>query len=442
MPDESDLSTKQTQVRSLSRRTAQRARSHYRVIVVGGGQAGLSVSHGLKQRGIDHIIFEQHQACHAWREQRWDTFCLVTPNWQCQLPGHPYAGPDPDGFMTKPELLAYLDSFIAELDPPLREGVRVHAVRAGKSAGFVVSTSIGEFGADQVVIAAGNYHVPKIPGMASELPAALLQLHASQYKNPAELPQGAVLVVGTGQSGCQIAEDLHLAGRQVHLCVGSAPRVARRYRGRDVVAWLADMGHYDLPVDRHPLKEGVRAKANHYVTGRDGGRDIDLRLFARQGMQLHGRLLEIRAGQLRFGDDLERNLDNADATSESIKRSIDAHIAQQGIAAPSEPPYVPLWRPEAPLSELDLARAGISSVIWSMGYRTDFSWVELPVFDAKQYPLHQRGVTPVAGLYFLGLPWLYTWGSGRFSGIARDAAFLVDKIALRALRESEREVVL
>jgi putative flavoprotein involved in K+ transport len=410
------------------------SRSHYSVIVVGGGQAGLSVSHGLKQRGIDHIIFEQHVACHAWREKRWDSFCLVTPNWQCQLPGHPYAGDDPDGFMKKQEILAYLDDFIRALDPPLREGVRVHSVRAGKSGGFAVSTSIGEFSADQVVIAAGNYHIPMIPGMARELPEHVLQLHASEYRNAAALPEGAVLVVGTGQSGCQIAEDLHLAGRKVHLCVGSAPRVARRYRGRDVVAWLADMGHYDLPVDRHPLKEGVRAKANHYVTGRDGGRDIDLRLFARQGMQLHGRLLEIAAGRLRFGDDLERNLDNADATSESIKRSIDAYIAERGIDAPTEAAYVPVWRPTAELSALDVAEAGIGAVIWSMGYRADFRWVQLPVFDDKQYPLHQRGVSPQPGLYFIGLPWLYTWGSGRFSGIARDAVFLVEKIAARAVR--------
>jgi putative flavoprotein involved in K+ transport len=211
--------------------------------------------------------------------------------------------------------------------------------------------------------------------------------------------------------------------------VGSAPRVARRYRGRDVVAWLSDMGHYDLPVDKHPLKEGVRKKANHYVTGRDGGRDIDLRTFARDGMQLHGRLLEISEGKLRFGDDLAKNLDNADATSESIKRSIDAHIAQQGIVAPLEAPYVPAWRPSAPRPELDLRQADIRAVIWSMGYRADFSWIELPVFDADQYPRHQRGVTPEPGLYFIGLPWLYTWGSGRFSGIARDAAFLVTRIA-------------
>jgi putative flavoprotein involved in K+ transport len=405
--------------------------THHSVIVVGGGQAGLSVSYGLKQRGIDHVIFEQHRAGHAWRERRWDSFCLVTPNWQCQLPGHAYPGNDPDGFMKKHEIVEYLEQYVAKLKPPLHEGVRVSSVRRSQHGRFCVSSSLGEHTADQVVIAAGNYHVPKIPAMAAALPSQIVQLHASEYRNAQALPAGAVLVVGTGQSGCQIAEDLQLEGRRVHLCVGGAPRVARRYRGRDVVAWLHDMGHYDLPVDQHPLKEGVRAKANHYVTGRDGGRDIDLRLFARDGMQLHGRLLDIRDSKLTFGADLERNLDAADASSAKIKSSIDEHIAAAGILAPTEAPYEPVWRPESIPLELDYLEAGIGSVIWSMGYKADFSWVELPVFDDKQYPIHQRGVTPAAGLYFIGLPWLYTWGSGRFSGVARDAAFLVNKIVER-----------
>jgi putative flavoprotein involved in K+ transport len=406
--------------------------THHTVIIVGGGQAGLSVAYELRQRGIDHVIFEAQRAGHAWRDKRWDSFCLVTPNWQCQLPGFPYQGNEPDGFMKKDEIVAYLDAYLAFSRPPLREGVRVtRVVQKSDGAGrrrFFVSTSRGEFSADQVVIAAGNYHVPKIPTMASQLPPELVQLHASEYRNAAALPEGAVLVVGTGQSGCQIAEDLQLEGRQVHLCVGSAPRVARRYRNRDVVAWLHDMGHYDLPVDKHPLKQGVRAKANHYVTGRDGGRDIDLRAFAKKGMQLHGRLLGIASGTLTFADDLKKNLDNADAVSESIKRSIDDYIARAGSDAPSEPPYVPVWQPGPTARELDCSAANITSVIWSMGYRADFGFIELPAFDADGSPVHERGITQVAGLYFIGLPWLYTWGSGRFSGVARDAAYLVDHI--------------
>lgn len=407
-------------------------RAHYSVIIVGGGQAGLSVSWGLKARGIDHLVFEQHRVGHAWRDKRWDSFCLVTPNWQCQLPGFPYAGGDPDGFMKKDEVVAYIEGFARAVDPPLREGVRVTRVRRGTARPYAISTSAGEYTADEVVIAAGNYHIPKIPEAAKRLPPDVKQMHACEYKNPESLPEGAVLVVGSGQSGAQIAEDLHLAGRRVHLCVGSAPRVSRRYRGRDVVAWLADMGHYDLPVDKHPLKEGVRAKANHYVTGRDGGRDIDLRALARQGMQLHGRLLDIGDGRFVFGDDLARNLDAADATNESIKRSIDEYIARSGIDAATEPPYVPVWQPDAAAPrELDLRAAEVRTVIWAVGYRADFSFVELPIFDAQGYPAHVRGITPAPGLYFVGLPWLYTWGSGRFCGVARDAAYLVERIAER-----------
>jgi putative flavoprotein involved in K+ transport len=240
-----------------------------------------------------------------------------------------------------------------------------------------------------------------------------------------------VLVVGSGQSGAQIAEDLHLAGRRVHLCVGSAPRTARRYRGRDVVAWLDELGYYDLSVDNHPLREGVRDNVNHYVTGRDGGRDIDLRKFALEGMRLHGRLTAIEDGTLRFADDLEANLDRADAVAESIKTTIDRFIEQRGIAAPTEARYSPVWKPGAHESALDLREAGIAAVVWCVGFRSDYRWIELPLFDGKGYPCHERGVTSVPGITFLGLPWQYTWGSGRFSGVARDAAYLAEQIAAR-----------
>jgi putative flavoprotein involved in K+ transport len=398
---------------------------YYPVIVIGGGQAGLSVSYYLKQRGIEHLIFEEKVAFHAWREKRWDTFCLVTPNWQCRLPGFPYQGDDPEGFMKREQIVEYLEAFVAELKPPILEGVSVTRMRRSATGDFLLGTTRGESRAGQVVVASGCYHTPKVPRMAERLPPGIDQMHTSEYRNPEQLREGAVLVVGTGQSGCQIAEDLHLAGRKVHLCVGGAPRVARRYRGRDVVAWLEEMGHYDLPVDQHPLQEGVRAKANHYVTGRDGGRDIDLRVFARDGMSLHGRLLEIDHGKLSFGADLKHNLDQADTTSENIKRGIDKYIEQNAIEAPSEPPYSPVWEPEAGSPELDLTEAGITTVIWSMGYQSAYGWVELPAFDGKGNPTHTRGVSTVPGLYFVGLPWLYTWGSGRFSGVSRDADYVV-----------------
>lgn len=405
---------------------------HYSVIIVGGGQAGLSISYCLKERGIDHIIFEKNQVGYAWREQRWDSFCLVTPNWQCQLPGFSYGGSDPQGFMQKDEIVQYVRDYAASFDPPLREGVEVlRLCRNEADNRFEVTTSIGEYTANQVVVAIGGYHRPKIPRSAERLPLQITQLHSSQYKNPESLPAGAVLVVGTGQSGCQIAEDLHLAGRQVHLCVGGAPRSPRRYRGKDVVDWLDQMGYYDLSIDEHPQKEKVRAKANHYLTGRDGGREIDLRQFAREGMRLHGRLKDICGTQLQFHADLQQNLDQADAVAESIKTTIDRFIENHQIAAPIEPPYQPVWQPDMADLTLDCQQSQIQTVIWCTGYESDFRWVEVPVFDGKGYPGHERGVTAVWGLYFLGLPWLYTWGSGRFSGIARDAAYLADYIATR-----------
>ena len=406
-------------------------KTHYSVAIVGGGQAGLSMSYCLKERGFDHIVFEKNRIGQSWRSHRWDSFCLVTPNWQCQLPGYPYPGSDPQGFMKKDEIVQYIEDYAASFDPPVKEGVEVFRCQRHHQGTFELATSIGDFTADQVVIAGGSYHLPKVPKIAERLPETIVQLHSSNYKNPQSLPDQAVLVVGTGQSGCQIAEDLHLTGKPVHLCVGGAPRSPRRYRGKDVVDWLDQMGYYDLAIDEHPQKEKVRAKANHYVTGRDGGREIDLRRFALEGMQLHGKLKDIGNGAIEFGDDLKQNLDQADAVAESIKKTIDGFIEKNQIEAPTEPPYQPVWQPEQEVLSLDYEAANIGAVIWCTGYQSDFRWVEIPVFDGKGYPGHERGVTQVWGLYFLGLPWLYTWGSGRFSGIARDANYLADYIVAR-----------
>jgi putative flavoprotein involved in K+ transport len=405
--------------------------AHHAVAVIGGGQAGLSVSWHLARSGIDHVVFEKHRAAHAWRAERWDSFCLVTPNWQCQLPGFPYQGPDPHGFMLRDQIIAYVDAFVSSFNPPLREGVAVRNLRANAQHGFMLEATDGLHSADQVVIAAGGYQIPIVPRCAERLPGDMVQIHSSDYRNPDQLPPGAVLVVGSGQSGCQIAEDLHLAGRKVHLCVGDAPRVARRYRGKDVVEWLHLMGYYDLPVHEHPLREGVRDKTNHYVTGRDGGRDIDLRQRALEGMELYGRLLDVKGDSLVLDDDLALCLDQADQVSESIKTSIDGFIGKNAISAPEEPRYRPLWVPKQERPALDYRMAGIASIVWCIGFRTDYSWIDLPVFNGRGQPSHMRGVAPIPGVYFLGLPWLYTWGSGRFSGVARDAEHVAEHIKAR-----------
>jgi len=407
---------------------AAQTNRHYPVIVAGGGQAGLSISYYLKQAGIDHLVIEKYSVTHTWRSQRWDAFCLVTPNWQCALPGYPYRGDDPHGFMKKDQIIAYLDGFISMVDAPVLEHTEVKRVKRDAGGRYNVSTSNGEFTADHVVVASGGYHTPIVPRMAERLPSSLMQIQSSHYRNPGLLPDGAVLVVGSGQSGAQIAEDLHLAGRKVYLAVGEAPRCARFYRGRDVVDWLADMHYYDMPVEQHPLREGVRDNTNHYVTGRDGGRDIDLRRFALEGMELYGRLVDLRDGCLQFAPNLIENLDRADDTYNRINASIDAFIDKQGIDAPREAAYEPVWRPDGERTSLDLAASGIASIIWCIGFTPDFSWIDAPVFNGRGYPAHTRGITPQAGLYFIGLPWLHTWGSGRFSGVARDAAHVVDAI--------------
>jgi putative flavoprotein involved in K+ transport len=401
---------------------------HWPVVVVGAGQAGLSMSWCLRAAGIEHLVVERDTVAHAWRSERWDTFCLVTPNWQCRLPGFPYPGDDPHGFMVRDEIVAYLQEYRRLVDPPLVEGVAVTRVTTGVSSAYQLTTTAGTLTADQVVVATGGYHRPVRPELSAPFPAGVVQLQSSQYRGPDQLPDGEVLVVGSGQSGAQIAEDLHLAGRRVHLATGSAPRVSRFYRGRDVTDWLDELGYYDMPVTEHPRREAVRAQANHYVTGRDGGRDIDLRAHAKAGMRLYGTLLDLDATGLRFKPNLTENLDHADEVAESIKDTIDRYIAGAGIDAPTEPRYTPVWAPEREVTELALADTGITAVVWCIGFRTDFSWVDVPVFSGGGYPHHRRGVTDAPGLYFLGLPWQWTWGSGRFSGVARDAEHLAERI--------------
>jgi putative flavoprotein involved in K+ transport len=423
----------------MSFKMSTKKSGHYSVVIVGGGQAGLSISYYLKERGIDHLVLEKRSLVHSWRTQRWDSFSLVTPNWQCQLPGWPYKGSDPHGFMVKSEINEWLAGFVAHVEAPVLEGVEVLKVkRPSRDKPFEIHTTRGDFTADQVVVSSGGYHKPIVPRFAERLPHSMMQIHSAEYRNPNQLTDGAVLVVGSGQSGSQIAEDLHLAGRKVFLATGDAPRCARFYRGKDVVDWLAEMKYYDMPVTQHPLREGVRDNTNHYVTGREGGRDIDLRKFANEGMELFGLMTELDGDTLRFLPNLKKNLDGADAIYNGINASIDQFIQAQGMTAPPQSMYMPVWEPKAERTSLSLKDAGIQSVVWCIGFAPDFAWVDAPVFNGRGEPIHMRGITREEGLYFLGLPWLHTWGSGRFSGIDRDALYLAE--AIDKARPTHRDV--
>lgn len=408
---------------------------HIPVAVVGAGQAGLSVSWYLGRAGVDHVVLEAETPVHAWTDSRWDNFTLVTPNWHCRLPGFQYSGPDPDGFMTRDEVVAWLGGWLETFDAPVACHTRVSRLAHNASGGFELTlrTSSGEqsLACDEVVIATGGYPLPVIPPYAGSLDPSVTQLHSEQYRNAAQLPEGAVVVVGSGQSGTQIAEDLHLAGRRVHLAIGNAPRVARFYRGRDCMTWLADMGIYDIPAQQYPGGKAAIEKTNHYVTGRDGGRDIDLRRFAVEGMQLYGTLTDGKDSTLRFAPTLKSALDHADSVYNAICADIDRYIAREAIAAPPPSAYTPVWKPHAERDVLDLAAEGVSAIVWAIGYRPDYRWIEASAFDGGGRPMQTRGITAVPGLSFIGLPWMHTWGSGRFLGIDRDAAHVAGTIAER-----------
>lgn len=421
----------------MNQHTESSNRPHHEVIIVGGGQAGLSVSYQLQKLGIDHRVFEKNRIGHSWREDRWDSFCLVTPNWQCRLPDFPYQGDDPQGFMLKDEIVEYIEAFARKVDAPIREGVAVRRVRRDKQGRLEVTTSDGEYTANHLVVATGGYDIPFIPAYAHSLPQHIVQVHTMHYRNPDQLPPGEVLVVGTGQSGVQIMEDLHLAGRKVHLAVGTAPRSPRMYRGRETTEWLYDLGFYELTVDRHPLGDEVRHKTNHYLTGRDRGHEIDLRKYALEGVKLYGSMANISGSRLEFQPDLTRNLDAADQVYLNIRNDIDRYIADNRIDAPEEPPFRKVWEPEFDPTHIDADEAGITSIVWAIGFKPDYRWIELPCFDGRGHPVFKRGITQVEGLYFIGLPWLNTWGSGRFLGIAEDSEFLAMEIAKRLSNRRE-----
>jgi putative flavoprotein involved in K+ transport len=410
---------------------------HIEIVIVGAGQAGLALSNYLTEQGREHLILEQGRIAESWRSKRWDSLRLVGPNRTLELPGFPYAGEDPDGFMSKDEVAAHLEAYAGSFGAPVREGVRVTAVAPDpNSAGFLVRTDDGSYAAAGVVVATGALQRPYIPAIAEDLPARIAQVVPYAYRSPAALPPGAVLVVGSGQAGCQIAEELRRAGRPVYLSVGRSWWAPRRYRGRDLSLWLRAVGWFDRTVDSLP--PGARTGLpNPQFTGSGGGRDLNVHTLAAEGVMLLGRLRGVRDGTIALALDLAENLAVGDEQAMSTLRAIDEYIREQGLNVPAANPPDYL-RPAAELArgapaELDLGAAGVSTVIWATGYRPDLGWVQLPVLDPQGYPIQRRGVTAVPGLYFLGLDWLHSAKSGLFAGIGEDAAHVAAQIADRAI---------
>jgi putative flavoprotein involved in K+ transport len=408
------------------------------VVIIGAGQAGLSTSFHLGQRGIEHLVLEQDRIGESWRSQRWDSFCLVTPNWTVQLPGFTYQGPDPDGFLGRDELVAYLDRYVATLTPPVRTGMRVTSVERADGH-FTVQAGHERLECQAVVVATGSFRKPKLPPFTDALPAGVLQLHSSQYRNPQQLPDGAVLVVGTGQSGAQIIEELHEAERAVFASVSRCPRAPRRYRGKDIVWWGKMGGLYERTVDT--LESPAEKTACHpQSSGRRGGHDIFLRELAKDGVRLLGRAESIQDGVVRVAADLGENLRKADEFAENVLNQLDQAVAKMGIPLPEDQNPRGVGASVAdelhPVSELDLQNAGVTSIIWATGYTPDFSFVHFPVFDASGRPVQRRGATSFPGLYFVGLEWLHTPKSGLLLGVGEDAEHIATTIANAAKSES------
>jgi putative flavoprotein involved in K+ transport len=396
-------------------------------IIVGGGQAGLSTSYALKQRGRDHIILEKaDKVAIAWRN-RWDSFTLITPNWMIRLPGAEYEGDEPEGFTARDQVVSYFEDYVKRFDLPIRYGSRVSSIEPN-GTGYLVSTDDGDFEASNVVMATGLYQQPRIPPFSTNLPSEIHQLHSHEYRNPEALPDGAVLVVGSAQSGCQIAEELYQSGRKVYLSVGRAGRLPRRYRGKDITLWFAELGFTEMPVEKLPSPKAKYAGSAH-GTGKDGGHTINLHQFARDGVVLLGHIQSVEGERIILAPDLKENLSNTDKFEADLVKQIDEGIKKLGLDAPVE--ALPELRDgyEAELiQELDLKAAGITSVIWATGFKFDFSMVKLPAFDEDGYPVQKRGVTEYPGLYFVGLPFLHTFQSGLLSGVGDDAAHVASVI--------------
>jgi putative flavoprotein involved in K+ transport len=399
------------------------------VLVVGAGQAGVAMSEHLSERGIPHVLLERRRIAERWRSERWDSLVANGPTWHDRFPGLEF-DLDPDAFASKEQVADYFVAYAEKIAAPVRCGVEVTSVRKNTGRpGFHVETSDGSFNARYVVAATGAFQRPLIPAIIRD-GSGLPQIHSSSYRNPQRLPDGAVLVVGAGSSGVQIADEIQKSGRQVYLSVGPHDRPPRRYRGRDFVWWLGVLGKWEASAPPMGAEHVTIA-----VSGANGGNTVDFRALAASGIKLAGRTVSFDNGTLHFASDLGANIKSGDTNYLSLLDEADDYIASNGLDLPEEPDARILGPdPEGvtnPITEVNLADAGITSIVWATGFAFDYSWLQVDAFDESGRPKHQRGVSSEPGVYFLGLPWQSRRGSSFIWGVWHDAKYLADQILIQ-----------
>jgi putative flavoprotein involved in K+ transport len=398
-------------------------------LVIGAGQAGLATSYFLQQAGREHLVLEQaDRATNVWQSGRWDSFCLVTPNWTFRLPGGEYDGAEPDGFMPRSEIIDRFDRYVTQYQLPVQTRTRVQSVESDGKGGYRIVTSNGVLLARNVVVATGWEQQPAIPEAARDVPTGVTQFHSSAYRNPDALPEGAVLVVGSAQSGAQIAEELYQNGRQVYHSISSAGRAPRSYRGRDVVDWLFNsIGFFDLPAEKFPAP--IDRFAPPHLSGAQGGHTLNLHQFASDGVSLLGHFRSAADGKAHFAPDMHECLAKADAFEAQVQQMVDGFIAANGLDVPAgELPKLNDGFAQPIVERIDLRAEGITSVIWATGYRHDYRMLKLPVLDQKGMPVQNRGVTNQPGLYFAGMPWMPGLKTGTLMGTGEQARGIAEAI--------------
>jgi putative flavoprotein involved in K+ transport len=404
-------------------------REKHDTVIIGGGQAGLAMSYHLRQRRREHIILERRRVAERWRTERWDSLRFQLPNSWLELPGKSYAGSDPDGFVHHSDVLRFIVEYAAEIAAPVRTGVEVTNLSRDEITGeFALETSDGQLQARHVVIATGPFQCPLIPDYSCAAPSSIYQTDAIHYRNPDNLPPGAVLIVGSGNSGCQIADELLHSGRRVFLAVSRHSRVPRRYRGKDVIWWYENLGRFDVNIDTFP---GRRYPPTIIITGIDGGYDLDPRRLGHAGATLLGRVLGITDGTLALADETDQLLVAAEKSYAAFIEAADTLAAMLSMSSELQPkeasaPLPPL-RADG-IRKLSLREENIGTIIWANGYGYRFDWLKLPITDGNGVPIQQRGVTACPGVYFLGLHWMHTFRSAILSFVGRDAAHLADQI--------------